>query len=93
MAGAPQPFKGVRSGLTCLCWSEEGETSKAVAGDAGAARGEHWAQGLQTRVQRPLWNTRVPLVRHRAPNLHGSCDASSLSTTPSHAPQQCPDVG
>lgn len=37
MTRAPRPSKGAGPGLTCLCRSEEGETSEAVAGNAGAA--------------------------------------------------------
>lgn len=47
-------------GLTCLGWGEEGEAGEAVAWDAGAARGEHGAQGLQSGVQRPLRKSGVP---------------------------------
>lgn len=41
-------------GLTCLGRAEEGEAGEAVAREAGAARAEHGAEGLQGRVQRPL---------------------------------------
>lgn len=43
-----------------MCRGEEGEAGEAVVGDAGAARWKHGAQGLQTGVQRSLWDAKVP---------------------------------
>lgn len=58
--GCPCCPRAKGPGLTCLGWGEEGEAGEAVAWDAGAARGEHGAQGLQSGVQRPLRKSGVP---------------------------------